>query len=310
MSSSQSPSPFSVLPEVQQAVQQAIDQLPSALQAPLNQHLQQHHSLAVIPASLMQVLIEASGLDCRGVTLALLPVAAAYSYALISNFHVGAIVWGGSGNFYLGANMEFAQQSLGQTIHAEQCAINHAWLHGETGLVGITINASPCGHCRQFMNETTSAQGLTIYLPGTQQTLQQLLPAAFGPRDLGVTDALLVNQQQALLALEEPSDPLLQAARAAATRSYAPYSHSHAGVALRTHQGEIFCGRYAENAAFNPSLPPLQSALVMLRMAGFAPDAVQAVALVERKECQISQLAVTQALLEAYAITEFHYRQL
>ena len=55
MSSSQSPSPFSVLP----AVQQAIDQLPSALQAPLNQHLQQHHSLAVIPASLMQVLIEA-----------------------------------------------------------------------------------------------------------------------------------------------------------------------------------------------------------------------------------------------------------
>ena len=48
----------------------------------------------------------------------------------------------------------------------------------------------------------------------------------------------------------------------------------------------------------------------MLRMAGFAPDAVQAVALVEREECQISQLAVTQALLEAYAITEFHYRQL
>ena len=109
MSSLQSPSPFSVLP----AVQQAIDQLPSALQAPLNQHLQQHHSLAVIPAALMQTLIEASGLDCRSVTLALLPVAAAYSYALISNFHVGAIVWGASGNFYLGANMEFARQSLG-----------------------------------------------------------------------------------------------------------------------------------------------------------------------------------------------------
>jgi len=76
MSPSQSSSRFSVIP----TVQQAIEQLPSALQSPLKQHLQHHHSLAVIPAALMQTLIEASGLDCRGVTLALLPVAAAYSY--------------------------------------------------------------------------------------------------------------------------------------------------------------------------------------------------------------------------------------
>lgn len=289
---------------LQPALERALEQLPRSLQPTLAAELQQG-SLAVISPALMAELMGVSGMGCRDVTLALLPVAAAYSYAAISHFHVGAVVWGASGNYYLGANMEFARQHLGQTIHAEQCAINHAWLRGETGLRGITINASPCGHCRQFMNETNSAQGLAVHLPTTEHTLQQLLPAAFGPRDLGVEDALLTGQLQPLPELI--GDELIQSARSAAASSYAPYSQSHGGVAIRTRSGEIFCGRYAENAAFNPSLPPLQSALVMLRMAGLEPEVMSAVALVERKEGQISHKATTLALLESYPGTAFHY---
>ena len=179
---------------MQSALVHAIDQLPPAMRSELLTWYPQH-SLAVLPAELMQRLQQVSGLTLPQLTLALLPVAAAFSYAAISQFHVGAIVWGGSGNFYLGANMEFARQSLNQTIHAEQCAINHAWLHDETELLGITINASPCGHCRQFMNETSSAQTLRIYLPSSEHSLPQLLPAAFGPRDLGVLDGLLQPQR-------------------------------------------------------------------------------------------------------------------
>ena len=99
-----------------------------------------------------------------------------------------------------------------------------------------------------------------------------------------------------------------QTAAEAASHSYAPYSHSYAGVALRTHDGHIFSGRYAENAAFNPSLPPLQSALIMLRMAGFAPENIQAVALVESQHGQISHRSATQALLSAYGIDQIQYQ--
>ena len=290
---------------MQSALAHAIDQLPPALRSELLAWHQQH-SLAVLPAELMQRLQQVSGLALPQLTLTLLPLAAAFSYATISHFHVGAIVWGGSGNFYLGANMEFSRQSLSQTIHAEQCAINHAWLHNETSLLGITINASPCGHCRQFMNETSSAQTLRIYLPTSEHSLPQLLPAAVGPRDLGVLDGLLQPQQHPLP--HQLTDRLLLAAAEAATQSYAPYSHSYAGVALQTQDGTLFCGRYAENAAFNPSLPPLQSALIMLRMAGHAPEDIQAAALVESQQGQISHLAATQALLAAYGVQQFRYQ--
>lgn len=290
---------------MQSALAHAIDQLPPALRSELLTWYPQH-SLAVLPAELMQRLQQVSGLTLPQLTLALLPVAAAFSYAAISQFHVGAIVWGGSGNFYLGANMEFARQSLNQTIHAEQCAINHAWLHDETELLGITINASPCGHCRQFMNETSSAQTLRIYLPSSEHSLPQLLPAAFGPRDLGVLDGLLQPQRHEMP--HQLTDRLLQAAAEAATQSYAPYSQSYAGVALQTQDGSLFCGRYAENAAFNPSLPPLQSALIMLRMAGYAPEDIQAAALVESQQGQISHQAASQALLAAYGVQQFHYQ--
>ena len=290
---------------MQSALAHAIDQLPPALRSELLAWHQQH-SLAVLPAELMQRLQQVSGLALPQLTLTLLPLAAAFSYATISHFHVGAIVWGGSGNFYLGANMEFSRQSLSQTIHAEQCAINHAWLHNETSLLGITINASPCGHCRQFMNETSSAQTLRIYLPTSEHSLPQLLPAAFGPRDLGVLDGLLQPQQHPLP--HQLTDRLLLAAAEAATQSYAPYSHSYAGVALQTQDGTLFCGRYAENAAFNPSLPPLQSALIMLRMAGYGPEDIQVAALVESQQGQISHLAATQALLDAYGVQLVHYQ--
>lgn len=287
------------------AIARAIAQLPFGMQPLLKSWLAQH-SLARITPLMMQQLMSVSGLDCRGVTLALLPLAAAYSYAAISHFHVGAIAWGASGHFYLGANMEFARQSLSQTIHAEQCALNHAWLSGETGILAITINASPCGHCRQFMNETISASGLTIHLPGGEHALQQLLPAAFGPTDLGITEPLFSTQRHPLAEIQDT--PLLHAAWLAASQSYAPYSRTHAGVALQTHSGEVFSGRYAENAAFNPSLPPLQSALIMLRMAGFVPDDVVAVSLVESQDGQISHQASTLALLDAYGIHQFEYR--
>ena len=44
---------------------------------------------------------------------------------------------------------------------------------------------------------------------------------------------------------------LIDAAKAATTRAYAPYSHFHVGAAIRLENGEVVCGANQENAAFS-----------------------------------------------------------
>ena len=52
-------------------------------------------------------------------------------------------------------------------------------------------------------------------------------------------------------------------ASAQATASYAPYSRCPAGLALITASQDVYAGPYVESAAYNPSLSPLQSAIVV-----------------------------------------------
>lgn len=205
---------------------------------------------------------------------ALLAEAAKFARPPISNFHVGAVARGTSGKVYFGANLEFAGEALSFTVHAEQSAVMNAWMSGETAIDVVGTSAAPCGFCRQFLNEL--AGDLTIVMPGQSRKLAELLPSAFGPRDLGIEGGLLQPRDHGL-AIEEDDD-LARAALRAANMSYAPYSHSYAGVALRTSGGEIAGGAYAENAAFNPSFSPLQAALSQLNLRGGAwSDIVEAV---------------------------------
>lgn len=239
-----------------------------------------------------------SGLDDSELRVALLPFAAAYSYAPISEFFVGAIVRGLSGRLYFGANMEIIGAQLGQTVHAEQSAISHAWMKGETGLKDITINYSPCGHCRQFMNELTTADSLVVQLPQRDEmTLQEYLPESFGPKDLGITDALMSPKQHGLSTDE--TDTLVLSAVDALNQSHSPYTKNLSGVAISTKDGNTYKGAYAENAAFNPSLPPLQVAFMQLLLAGKTFEDIKLVALAEMASGKISHLADTQATLEA-----------
>ena len=59
--------------------------------------------------------------------------------------------------------------------------------------------------------------------------------------------------------------PFLEAVKAAlkqAAQSYAPYSHCPSGLAIATAGGAVYSGPYLESAAFNPSLGPLQAAVI------------------------------------------------
>jgi cytidine deaminase len=195
--------------------------------------------------------------------LQMLPEAASFARPPISNFKVGAVARGTSGKLYIGTNVEFAGQALSFTVHAEQSAVIHAWMAGETGVDVIATSAAPCGYCRQFLNELTTAKDLTVVMPGGSRPLTELLPVAFGPRDLGIEGGLLQHDDHGLAIAE--TDELARAALTAANMSYAPYSRSFAGVALETRNG-IVTGAYAENAAFNPSMSPLEAALSQLNL--------------------------------------------
>lgn len=252
----------------------------------------------VVTEAQFKTLQKASALDEQELKLALLPFAAAYSVAPISNFNVGAIVKGNSNTLYFGANLEFAGAQLGQTVHAEQSAISHAWMKGETGILDITINFSPCGHCRQFMNELSTADKLQVQLPERDEmSLQAYLPESFGPKDLGIESGLMSPVDHGFSS--EESDELVSVALSALNKSHAPYTKDHSGIAIKAKSGEIVSGSYAENAAFNPSLPPLQVALVQLQMSGISFTNIEEVALAEMEQGSISHLADTQATLEA-----------
>ncbi|MBW7982221.1 cytidine deaminase [Enterobacillus tribolii] len=276
----------------------AFSQLSAALQTALAPLLEQDEFPAFLTAAQAEAVKQASGLDDDALAFALLPLAAACSLAPVSEFFVGAVARGLSGNLYFGANMEFAGTPLQQTIHAEQCAVTHAWMRGERGLASITVNYTPCGHCRQFMNELNSGTGLTIRLPGrAPATLGDYLPDAFGPRDLNITTLLMDETRHGLSSSNQ--DPLTQQAVAAADQSHAPYSRSYSGVALEAEDGAVFTGRYAENAAFNPSLPPLQAALILMNLSGRDLRHIRRAVLAETQGSLLTQWPATQATLLA-----------
>jgi cytidine deaminase len=227
---------------------------------------------SVVPTAEARARAAAAGGSVDQVMAELLPAAQALAIPPVSGFRVGAVAQGLSGALYLGANLEFPGMPLGASIHAEQAAIANAWAHGETGVTALAVTAAPCGHCRQFLNELVTADELRILMTGAPAVmLKTLLPSAFGPHDLGISGGLMQPEFRRLVLLEstpnavlrnpaEPADhidPLIAAALAAAEGSYAPYSRTYSAVALELPDGSVHIGRYAENAAFNPSLPPL-----------------------------------------------------
>ncbi|MGP8304798.1 cytidine deaminase [Vibrio sp. YIC-376] len=279
-------------------IEQALSNAPEALSNLLAPIVLADDFDATLSVQQFEQLLSATGLSDKELRVALLPFAAAYSYAPISEFYVGAIVRGLSGRLYFGANMEFLGVQLGQTVHAEQSAISHAWMKGERGLKDITINFSPCGHCRQFMNELSTAKELKVQLPEREEkSLHEYLPEAFGPADLGITSGLMADVKHQFGC--DDDDVLIQKAVDAMNMSHAPYTNNLSGLALVLADGRIIQGAYAENAAFNPSLPPLQVALIQVLLAGETFDKITAAALVENSEGKISHLADTQSTLEA-----------
>jgi cytidine deaminase len=244
----------------------------------------------------------------------LLPLARCFAVAPVSGFEVGAIALAGTKgeperiNLYLGSNMEFLQLPLNQSIHAEQSAVMNAWHQGADRLHAIVVSETPCGYCRQFLNEIDQTTEICIIRSSKDGRgcrripISKLLPDAFGPQDLGRRAGLLKSAVTAAgLTVALPAgDRVTAAALSAAKKSYAPYSNNLAGCAIQTGAGKIFSGRTVETAAYNPSLTSLQTAIVQLNAAALGEDTViKRVALVE-KPTAVCQYRSVELMLKAW----------
>lgn len=229
-----------------------------------------------------------TGLAEDALILACLVWARRWARPPISNYHVGAAVLGGSGALYLGANIEFEGLPLCETIHAEQAAIVHAWIAGETELRTLAASAAPCGFCRQFMLELPEPRPPILVPGGPPTPIDSLLPAHFGPVELGRAPTLLRAGPHGLrLDQLDHGDALGRLALAAADRSSAPYTESFAAVGLATADGSRFAGGVAESVAFNPTLGPMQAAVIALHMQGGRLEDIRDAVLIEREGARV-----------------------
>lgn len=248
-------------------------------------------------------LVEANTVswDNRESLKELLNQAKSYAQALVSEFYVGAVAVGNSGQAYLGTNLEFLYQSLSQTVHAEQFALTLARLYGETGIQFIAVTEIPCGHCRQFLMELGQPDLPILILQDDswlELKLNDLLPHPF---TLATSGQSLMSPQQAPLELNPPREDneLVSTALLAAQRAYVPYTKSWSGVAIRTTDGQIFQGSALESAAYNPTLPALQSAFIHMTASHAAFHQIQDVVFVEAADARTSGAVGAWNLIKA-----------
>ncbi|MCM1039717.1 MAG: cytidine deaminase [Roseburia sp.] len=122
-----------------------------------------------------------------------------FSYAPYSAYHVGAALLTENGDIYTGCNIENAAYS--PTNCAERTAFFKAVSEGEREFKAIAITggpkgeittqyAYPCGVCRQVMMEFCDPDKFQIITARSEseyeiRALAELLPAGFGPANLG-----------------------------------------------------------------------------------------------------------------------------
>lgn len=114
-------------------------------------------------------------------------VAMGKAYVPYSKFPVGAAALVGDGRVISGCNVENA--SYGLTLCAECALVSMLHLTGGGHLVAFTCvdgngrTLMPCGRCRQLLYEH-SAPGMLLETVSGVRTIDEVLPDAFGPRQL------------------------------------------------------------------------------------------------------------------------------
>jgi cytidine deaminase len=118
------------------------------------------------------------------------------AYAPYSRYRVGAAALVADGRIVSGCNVENASYGVG--LCAECALVGDLFMSGGGQLVafvfvnnaGETIN--PCGRCRHLLYEH-SKEGMLLETVSGIRTIDEVLPDAFGPRELEHGQSLAEN---------------------------------------------------------------------------------------------------------------------
>ncbi|KAF9614008.1 hypothetical protein IFM89_014808 [Coptis chinensis] len=278
----------------------------------------------VIEATEVESMAKKSGVSILELLPSLVKSAKKLARPPISKYHVGAVGLGSNGRIFFGVNLEFPGLPLHQSVHAEQFLITNALINRESQINYFAVSSAPCGHCRQFLQEIRGATDIKILITssdngeeegGEFKPISGFLPHRFGPDDL--------LEKNVPLLLEPHDNGLVEcnnvysngiycngnvdigigklkiAAFEAANASHAPYSGCPSGVAIMDSDGKVYKGSYTESAAYNPSLGPIQAALVAyIASGGGGYEKIVAGVLVEKEGAMVGQEGTAMLLLK------------
>lgn len=155
--------------------------------------------------------------------------ATANAYAPYSGFAVGAAVLTKSGHVYAGSNLENA--AYGVVMCAEVAAVTAANTAGDFEIVAIAVLGhkftfprdhsqivTPCGRCRQIISEAAEIAETDVRIISSNgdlsrvmvSTISEMLPEAFGPRNLGLVEAWPRMQKELRDRVAQLKDPSAQ----------------------------------------------------------------------------------------------------
>lgn len=255
--------------EPRQALRTRVKAALSAQDKPL-----QDNDGSVLPAGIAKGLVAEFGLaSMRDLMCLLLDVAQDIARPGISNFHVGAVgLEAETGNLILGGNVEFPGTHLGFTLHGEGFVFTRAMSRGTNISVIAIGEAHPCAHCRQCLAEYAASDKLELIDPlGHTLTLAQLYPWPFDPGYLGESGAVPGRELWPALKFDEDAaSPVAETLLARGRRSHSPYSKCPGAVLLHLKDGHVVAGNAIESVAFNPSIHPIQAAMVDLLAHGYS----------------------------------------
>jgi cytidine deaminase len=235
----------------------------------------------VVPAARAAEVIERFGLtDVEALMLLLLDDARTLADPPISGYWVGIVgLEQDTGDLVLGGNLEFPGTHLGTTVHGEGFVMTRAYQRG-TSIATLALNrAHPCAHCRQYISEFAASAGLTLIdTLGHRLSLADIYPWPFAPSALGEMGAVPGIDHNPNLDVTgvDLRDDVHAALVDAGRRAWTPYSGCPSAVVLEMSDDTSWSGAAVESVAFNPTMPPLQSALIAARAHGYAWSDIRA----------------------------------
>jgi cytidine deaminase len=259
----------------------------------------------------VQDIQNASTISWREISLLMLGLGTALSRTTDPAQQVAAVIEAGSGALYLGIRLDWQAAHIRLSLHSVQTALLSAWNYGETSIKSLLVETLPCAACRQTLRETPSWP--TLKLSVAQDGLYSLDSGAITEhalsrrhlREVSITGGLL-RPPKRRFTIRHRDNELAELACRAAELSYAPYSQNFAGVALRTAQGTVHAGRYAEIGVSSLSILAIEMALVDLALAGRDTVDVAEIVLVESRG-KVAQFSLTQDVAHLLGDVPFEF---